>query len=50
MPFDLASGEDATVGIRLKPGATIELNLTCLGCTSQRILLGNGIDLEVPLR
>ena len=50
LPFDLAPGEDATVGVRLKPGATIELSLTCLGCTSQRILLGNGIDLEVPLR
>lgn len=50
LPFDLAPGEDATVGLRLRPGATIELNLTCLGCTSQRILLGNGIDLEVPLR
>jgi hypothetical protein len=50
LPFDLAPGEDATVGLRLGPGATIELNLTCLGCPSQRILLGDGIDLEVPLR
>ena len=50
LAFDLAPGEEARVGIRLQTGATIELNLTCPDCASQRIRLGNGVDLEVPLR
>ncbi len=48
--FDLGDGEEASIGIRLSPGLLIDLNVTCGACLPQLIRIGNGADLEVPLR
>ena len=49
LPFDLRPGESASVGLRAR-GDLIDLSLTCAGCDPQRIRLGNGVDLEIPIR
>ena len=48
--FDLADGEVAWVGVRLRPSQLLDLNLTCDRCSPQVVRVGNGVDLELPLR
>ncbi len=48
--FDLADGEVAWVGVRLRPSQLLDLNLTCDRCSPQLVRVGNGVDLELPLR
>ena len=48
--FDLADGEVAWVGVRLRPSQLLDLHLTCDRCSPQAVRVGNGVDLELPLR
>ena len=49
LPFNLAPGDGASVGLRL-PAGGIDFNLTCDSCDPQRLRLRNGVDLEVVVR
>ena len=48
LPFGLASGDGASVGLRLTPGG-VDFILTCDNCDPQRLRLRNGVDLEVVI-
>ena len=47
--FELAVGEARRVGIRAGPEELVSLHVDCDACPDHALLIGNGVEIEVPL-